>query len=61
MRSLRFNLEEIESATQYFAPRNLLGKSVFSAIHKGMLRDGTIVAIKSIIKSSCKSEESEFV
>lgn len=41
--------------------RNLLGKSVFSAIHKGMLRDGTVVAIKSIIKRSCKSEESEFV
>ncbi|GKA47098.1 somatic embryogenesis receptor kinase 1-like protein [Tanacetum coccineum] len=61
MRSFRFNLEEIESATQYFAPKNLLGKSVFSAIHKGMLRDGTIVAIKSIIKSSCKSEESEFL
>nr|XP_043633858.1 LRR receptor kinase BAK1 [Erigeron canadensis] len=61
MRSFRFNLEEIESATQYFAPRNLLGKSVFSAIHKGMLRDGTVVAIKSIIKSSCKSEESEFL
>ncbi|XP_071707662.1 uncharacterized protein [Rutidosis leptorrhynchoides] len=61
MRSFRFNLEEIESATQYFAPRNLLGKSVFSAIHKGMLRDGTVVAIKSIIKSSCKSEEAEFL
>ncbi|KAD7480395.1 hypothetical protein E3N88_03531 [Mikania micrantha] len=61
MRSFRFNLEEIESATQYFAPGNLLGKSVFSAIHKGMLRDGTVVAIKSIIKSSCKSEESEFL
>lgn len=61
VRSFRFNLEEIESATQYFAPGNLLGKSVFSAIHKGMLRDGTIVAIKSIIKSSCKSEEAEFL
>lgn len=61
MQSFRFNLEEIESATQYFAPGNLLGKSVFSAIHKGMLRDGTIVAIKSIIKSSCKSEEAEFL
>ncbi|XP_076926340.1 proline-rich receptor-like protein kinase PERK8 [Bidens hawaiensis] len=61
MRSFRFNLEEIESATQYFAPGNLLGKSVFSAIHKGMLRDGTVVAIKSIIKSSCKSEEAEFL
>ncbi|CAI9260984.1 unnamed protein product [Lactuca saligna] len=61
IRSFRFNLEEIESATQYFAPGNLLGKSVFSAIHKGMLRDGTVVAIKSIIKSSCKSEEVEFL
>ncbi|KAI3704916.1 hypothetical protein L1987_75145 [Smallanthus sonchifolius] len=61
MRSFRFNLEEIESATQYFAPGNLLGKSVFSVIHKGMLRDGTLVAIKSVVKSSCKSEEAEFL
>lgn len=61
LQSFRFNLEEVESATQYFARKNLLGRSNFSAIYKGVLRDGSIVAIKSITKSSCKSEEAEFL
>lgn len=56
-----FNLEEIESATQYFSEANLLGKSNFSAVYKGILRDGSVVAIKCIAKSSCKSDEAEFL
>lgn len=59
--SFRFNLEEVETATQYFSEMNLLGKSNFSATYKGILRDGSVVAIKSISKTSCKSEESEFL
>ncbi|KAI3503788.1 hypothetical protein L1887_32238 [Cichorium endivia] len=34
-----FNLEEIESATRYFSDANVLGKSKFSAVYKGVLRD----------------------
>ncbi|XP_041008484.1 leucine-rich repeat receptor-like serine/threonine-protein kinase At1g17230 [Juglans microcarpa x Juglans regia] len=59
--SFRFNLEEVESATQYFSEGNLLDKSKFSATYKGVLRDGSVVAIKSISKTSCKSEEAEFL
>ncbi|KAI8031666.1 Protein STRUBBELIG-RECEPTOR FAMILY 8 [Camellia lanceoleosa] len=61
LQSYRFNLEEVESATQYFAGKNLLGRSNFSAIYRGILRDGSFVAIKSITKTSCKSEEDEFL
>ncbi|KAK7314886.1 hypothetical protein VNO77_33415 [Canavalia gladiata] len=59
--SFRFNLEEVESATQYFSELNLLGKSNFSAMYKGVLRDGSVVAVKSISKTSCKSDEAEFL
>ncbi|GAV64854.1 LRR_1 domain-containing protein/Pkinase_Tyr domain-containing protein/LRRNT_2 domain-containing protein/LRR_8 domain-containing protein [Cephalotus follicularis] len=59
--NLEFNLEEVETATQYFSEVNLLSKSYFSATYKGVLRDGSLVAIKSIIKTSCKSDESEFL
>ncbi|KAF5457726.1 hypothetical protein F2P56_021806 [Juglans regia] len=59
--SFRFNLEEVESATQYFSEGNLLDKSNFSATYKGALRDGSVVAIKSISKTSCKSEEADFL
>lgn len=61
LNNFRFSLEEVESATQYYSEANLLSRSNFSAIYKGVLRDGSIVAIKSISKSSCKSDEAEFL
>ncbi|KAL5225895.1 hypothetical protein ABZP36_012534 [Zizania latifolia] len=59
--SFRFNLEEVECATQYFSEFNLLGKSGFAATYKGILRDGSVVAVKSLNKTSCKQEESDFL
>lgn len=59
--SSKYNLEEVESATHHFSESNLLGKSKFSAVYKGVLKDGTVVAIKSINKSSCKMDEDEFM
>ncbi|KAK4788991.1 hypothetical protein SAY86_020310 [Trapa natans] len=61
LQGFRFTLEEIESATHYFSETSLLGRSNFSAVYKGILRDGTHVAIKSINVTSCKSEEADFV
>ncbi|OMO97377.1 hypothetical protein CCACVL1_04587 [Corchorus capsularis] len=61
LNKFRFNLEEVESATQCFSEVNLLGKSKFSSVYKGILRDGSLVAIRSINVTSCKSEEAEFV
>ncbi|KAF0918787.1 hypothetical protein E2562_026163 [Oryza meyeriana var. granulata] len=59
--SVRFNLEEVECATQYFSDVNLLGRSGFAATYRGTMRDGTVVAVKSINKSSCKAEEADFL
>ncbi|GJN39825.1 hypothetical protein PR202_gb28968 [Eleusine coracana subsp. coracana] len=59
--SVRFNLEEVECATQYFSDVNLLGRSIFAATYKGIMRDGSVVTVKSINKSSCKSEEADFL
>ncbi|KAG2326243.1 hypothetical protein Bca4012_035217 [Brassica carinata] len=59
--SFMFNLEEIERATQSFSEVNLLGKSNVSSVYKGTLRDGSVAAVKCIAKSSCKSDESEFL
>ncbi|KAG2729648.1 hypothetical protein I3760_01G260300 [Carya illinoinensis] len=61
LESFMFNLEDVERATQCFSEANLLGKSNFSAIYKGTLRDGSVVAIKCIAKTSCKSDEAEFL
>lgn len=59
--SFMFNLEDVERATQCFSEANLLGKSNFSAVYKGILRDGSIVAVKCIAKSSCKTDEAKFL
>lgn len=63
LESFMFNLEEVERATQSFSEVNLLGKSSsnFSAVYRGMLRDGSVVTIKCIAKISCKSDEGEFL
>jgi hypothetical protein len=61
LNNFRFNLEEIESATRCFSEVNVLGKSSFSTVYKGILRDGSLVAIRSINLTSCKPEEAEFV
>ncbi|KAK8658176.1 hypothetical protein V6N13_036388 [Hibiscus sabdariffa] len=57
----RFNLEEVESATRCFSESNLLGKTGFSCVYKGILIDRSPVAIRSINVTRCKSEEAEFV
>lgn len=61
LESLLFNLEEVECATQCFSDVNLLAKSSFSATYKGILRNRSLVAIKCIAKTSCKSDETEFL
>ncbi|EOA18764.1 hypothetical protein CARUB_v10007360mg [Capsella rubella] len=59
--SFRFNLEDIESATQCFSEANLMSRNSFTSVFKGVLRDGSPVAIRSINISSCKNEEVEFM
>ncbi|XP_027362604.1 LRR receptor-like serine/threonine-protein kinase GSO2 [Abrus precatorius] len=61
LNQFRFNVDEVESATQYLSEANILGKSKFSAVYKGVLRDGSLVAIRSISVTCCKTEEAEFV
>lgn len=58
--SFMFNLEDIESSTQHFSEVNFLGRSNYSAVYKGVLRDGSLVAIKRMSKMTCKSDEDEF-
>ncbi|EPS73880.1 hypothetical protein M569_00875, partial [Genlisea aurea] len=61
MKSFRLNLQEVETATQYFAKKNFLGKTNYSETYRGTWRDGGIVTVKRIAKSCCRSEESEFL
>ncbi|XP_028800487.1 protein NSP-INTERACTING KINASE 2 [Neltuma alba] len=61
LESFMFNLEEVERATQCFSEVNLLGKNNLSGIYRGILRDGSVVVVKCINNTSCKSDETEFL
>ncbi|KAL5203130.1 hypothetical protein ABZP36_014082 [Zizania latifolia] len=42
----QFSLDELAQATKYFSEANLVGVGSFGLVYKGLLLDGTVVAIK---------------
>jgi len=56
----RFNLEEIEYATNYFSDKSLLGRNGFASVYRGFMRDGSTATVKCFSKTSCKTKEIEF-
>ncbi|XP_015073821.1 inactive protein kinase SELMODRAFT_444075-like isoform X3 [Solanum pennellii] len=43
-----FRYEELEEATNGFSDRNFLAEGGFGLVHKGVLRDGLVVAVKQL-------------
>ncbi|KAG4125966.1 hypothetical protein ERO13_D10G129201v2 [Gossypium hirsutum] len=54
-----FNYEELERATGGFKEESVVGKGSFSCVYKGVLKDGTVVAVKKAIMSSDKQKNSK--
>ncbi|KAK4424389.1 putative receptor-like protein kinase [Sesamum alatum] len=46
-----YKIQELEKATDNFSPKNFIGRGGFGMVYKGMLSDGTVVAVKKIIES----------
>ncbi|XP_064982397.1 calmodulin-binding receptor-like cytoplasmic kinase 2 [Musa acuminata AAA Group] len=44
--TMRFNMEEILQATKNFSPSLKVGQGGFGTVYKGMLDDGTLIAVK---------------
>ncbi|KAF8402303.1 hypothetical protein HHK36_013256 [Tetracentron sinense] len=51
-RAQMFTYEELERATGGFKEESQVGKGSFSCVFKGVLKDGTVVAVKKAIMSS---------
>ncbi|KAG9130353.1 hypothetical protein Leryth_004354 [Lithospermum erythrorhizon] len=51
-----FTYEDLASATGDFAKTNLLGQGGFGYVHKGVLPNGTVVAVKSLKANSGQGE-----
>nr|XP_016446480.1 PREDICTED: proline-rich receptor-like protein kinase PERK1 isoform X1 [Nicotiana tabacum] len=56
---IQFTYEDLATATGGFSQANLLGQGGFGFVHKGILTDGSIVAVKSL-KSGSGQGEREF-
>lgn len=60
-RAQKFTYEELERATDGFKDDSLVGRGSFSCVFKGVLKDGTIVAVKrAIVSSDVKKNSKEF-
>ncbi|KAK1298437.1 putative leucine-rich repeat receptor-like serine/threonine-protein kinase [Acorus calamus] len=55
-----FSYNEMRSATLNFSPMNKIGRGGFGVVYKGVLRDGTEVAVKSLSTES-KQGTNEFL
>ncbi|PNS94969.1 hypothetical protein POPTR_017G029900v4 [Populus trichocarpa] len=58
-RAQMFTYEELEKATSGFKEESLVGKGSFSCVYKGVLRNGTLVAVKKAIVCSDKQKNSK--
>ncbi|CAF1898516.1 unnamed protein product [Brassica napus] len=56
---MMFTYEDLDKATDDFSTTNLLGKCGFGYVHKGVLQDGTEVAVKHL-KDGSRQGEREF-
>ncbi|XP_062153041.1 probable LRR receptor-like serine/threonine-protein kinase At1g07650 isoform X2 [Alnus glutinosa] len=55
-----FTLGQIRAATKNFDPANKLGEGGFGSVYKGLLSDGTVIAVKQL-SSKSKQGNREFV
>ncbi|KZV41105.1 receptor protein kinase [Dorcoceras hygrometricum] len=59
-RAQKFTYEELEKAADGFKEEALVGKGSFSCVFKGVLKDGTVVAVKRAILSPDMKNSKEF-
>ncbi|KAK9118695.1 hypothetical protein Scep_016788 [Stephania cephalantha] len=56
----RFSLKELQTATDNFSSKNLIGEGGFGMVYKGQLQDGNIVAIKRLTDGNNTGGELQF-
>ncbi|XP_071686399.1 protein NSP-INTERACTING KINASE 2-like [Rutidosis leptorrhynchoides] len=56
----RFQFRELQTATKNFTSKNILGKGGFGIVYKGLLSDGTVVAVKRLKDGNAVGGEIQF-
>ncbi|GLJ24923.1 hypothetical protein SUGI_0476810 [Cryptomeria japonica] len=60
MGAVWFSLQKIKDATHNFSPKNIIGQGGFGTVYKGVLSDGSLVAVKRM-KNSNMEGDSDFI
>ena len=55
-----FSYEELEEATESFSDANFVAEGGFGWVHRGILSDGSVVAVKTLKSLGGKTSEDEF-
>ncbi|KAG2619184.1 hypothetical protein PVAP13_3NG140845 [Panicum virgatum] len=58
--SILFDIAELAKATNGFAERNLVGRGGFGAVYRGVLADGSVVAVKKMLDPDMEGGDEEF-
>ncbi|RLN09947.1 protein NSP-INTERACTING KINASE 1 [Panicum miliaceum] len=56
----RFQFRELQTATENFSSKNILGKGGFGIVYRGQLPDGTLAAIKRLKDGNAAGGEAQF-
>ncbi|XP_021824677.1 probable receptor-like protein kinase At1g11050 [Prunus avium] len=54
--SIWFKIQDLEKATNNFSQKNFIGRGGFGLVYKGVLQDGTTVAVKKVIESDFQGD-----
>ncbi|XP_006654423.1 probable receptor-like protein kinase At1g11050 [Oryza brachyantha] len=58
--SILFDIAELSRATDSFADGNLVGRGGFGAVYRGVLADGSVVAVKKMLDPDVEGGDEEF-
>jgi hypothetical protein len=58
--SVFFDIADLAKATGGFAERNLVGRGGFGAVYRGVLADGSVVAVKKMLDPDMEGGDEEF-
>ncbi|WZZ19233.1 hypothetical protein YC2023_112322 [Brassica napus] len=54
--SIWFKIENLEKATNSFSQKNFIGRGGFGFVYKGVLPDGSVIAVKKVIESEFQGD-----